>query len=73
MISDAFLNKMFYINILILIAFTKQILNLMYTGRTRVTNAISDVPAKCDQISLFPNNHSFTFMSAVTHYTKETK
>ena len=30
MISDAFLNKMFCINILILIAFTKQILNLMY-------------------------------------------
>ena len=30
MISDAFLNKMFYINILILIAFTKQMLNLMY-------------------------------------------
>ena len=47
-------------------------------GRTRVTNAISDVQslqsivAKCDQISLLPNNHSFTFMSAVTHYTKET-
>ena len=30
MISDAFLNKIFCINILILIAFTKQILNLMY-------------------------------------------
>ena len=30
MISDAFLNQMFYINILILIAFTKQMLNLMY-------------------------------------------
>ena len=30
MISDAFLNKMLYINILILIAFTKQMLNLMY-------------------------------------------
>ena len=30
MIIDAFLNKMFYINILILIAFTKQMLNLMY-------------------------------------------
>ena len=30
MISDAFLNKMFHINILILIAFTKQMLNLMY-------------------------------------------
>ena len=30
MISDAFLNTMFYINILILIAFKKQILNLMY-------------------------------------------
>ena len=30
MISDAILNKMFYINILILIAFTKQMLNLMY-------------------------------------------
>ena len=30
MISDAFLNKMFYINILILIAFTKQMLHLMY-------------------------------------------
>ena len=29
MIIDAFLNKMFYINILILIAFT-QMLNLMY-------------------------------------------
>ena len=48
-------------------------------GRTRITNAISNVPslqsivAKCDQISLLPNNHSFTFMSAVTHYTKETK
>ena len=42
-------------------------------------NAISDVQslqsivAKCDQISLLPNNHSFTFMSAVTHYTEETK
>ena len=48
-------------------------------GRTRVTNAISDVQslqsivAKCDQISLLPNNHSFTFISTVTHYTKETK
>ena len=32
MISDAFFNKMLYIrvNILILIAFTKQMLNLMY-------------------------------------------
>ena len=30
MISDAFLNKMLYINILILIAFAKQMLNLMY-------------------------------------------
>ena len=30
MIRDAFLNTMFYINILILIAFTKQMLNLMY-------------------------------------------
>ena len=30
MISDAFFNTMFYINILILIAFTKQMLNLMY-------------------------------------------
>ena len=45
-------------------------------GRTRVTNAISDVQslqsivAKCDQITLLANNHSFTFMSAVTHYTK---
>ena len=45
-------------------------------GRTRVTNAISyvqslqSIVAKCDQISLLPNNHSFTFMSAVTHYTK---
>ena len=47
--------------------------------RTRLTNAISDVQslqsivAKCDQISLLQNNLSFTFMSAVTHYTKETK
>ena len=30
MISDAFLNKMLYIDILIFIAFTKQMLNLMY-------------------------------------------
>ena len=30
MISDVFFNKMFYINILILIAFTKQMLSLMY-------------------------------------------
>ena len=43
------------------------------------TNAISDVQSlqsiveTCDQIILLPNNHSFTFMSAVTHYTKETK
>ena len=41
-------------------------------GPTRLTNAISDVQSsqaiveKCDQISLLPNNHSFTFMSAVT-------
>ena len=47
-------------------------------GGTRVTNAISDIQSliqssKYDQISLLPNNHSFTFMSAVTHDTKETK
>ena len=30
MISDAFLNTMFYIHILIFIAFTKRMLNLMY-------------------------------------------
>ena len=35
-------------------------------GRTRLTNAISDVQslqsivAKCEQVSLLPNNHSFT-------------
>ena len=45
-------------------------------GRTRLTNAISDVQSlqsiveTIDQISLLPNNHSVTFMSAVTHYTK---
>ena len=30
MISYAFLNTMFYINVLIFIAFTKKMLNLMY-------------------------------------------
>ena len=30
MISDAFFNEIFHINILILIAFSKQMLNLMY-------------------------------------------
>ena len=83
MISDAFLNKMFYINILILIAFTKQMLNLMYLyiliwKRQVATNDIKShcrksIVAKCDQIRLLPNNHSFKFMSAATHYTKETK
>ena len=48
-------------------------------GRTRLTNTISDIQSlqsfvdKCDQISLLPNNHSFTFMFAVTHYTEEMK
>ena len=36
MISDAFLNTMFYINILILIAFTKEILNLSWFGNDRL-------------------------------------
>ena len=48
MIIDAFLNKMLYINILILIAFTKQMLNLMYLyilnwKRQVATNAIQSV------------------------------
>ena len=48
MISDAFLNKLLYINILILIAFTKQMLNLMYLyiliwKRQVVTNDIQSV------------------------------
>ena len=48
-------------------------------GRTRVTNAINDgqslqsIVDNCDKTSLLPNNHSFTCMSAVTYYTKETK
>ena len=47
--------------------------------RTGLTNAICDVQSlqsiveKCDQASVLLKNHSLTFMSAVTHYTKETK
>ena len=43
------------------------------TGAIRDVQSLQSIVAKCDQVSLLPNNHSFTFMSAVTHNTKETK
>ena len=79
MISDAFLNKMFYINILIFIAFTKQMLNLMYLYilhgslmQSVMFNHYNQLSQNVTKSVYCRITHSFTFMSAVTHYTKET-